>query len=51
VKIEIREAKNGFVLFVTNEVDGEFIEEEHVFTRFSQVVKYLRENFASNKGE
>lgn len=45
MEINIRKVKNGFVVEYNNETpDGEVIEETHVFTRYSQVVKFLKEN-------
>lgn len=43
LEVKIKKVTNGFVVEYQNEIDGEFIEEGYVFTRFSQVVKFLKE--------
>jgi hypothetical protein len=43
-EISIKQVSNGYVVRFEHDVDGEFTDESFVFTKYSQVVKFLREN-------
>lgn len=43
LEVKIKKATNGFIVDIQHTVDDEYKEESFVFTRFSQVVKFLRE--------
>jgi hypothetical protein len=45
LQINIKKVANGFVVELDKETIEEAIQETHVFTRYSQVVKFLKENF------
>lgn len=46
MEVSIKKVKNGFVVEASFENDeGEFVEETHVFSKYNQVIKFLRENF------
>lgn len=44
MEITIKKVNNGFIVELHCETDGEFVEETHVFSKYNQVVKFLREN-------
>lgn len=45
-EISIKKVQNGFVVDLERDtIDGDHVSETHVFTRYSQVVKFLKENF------
>jgi hypothetical protein len=45
-EINIQKVENGFIVALERDtLDGEHISQRHVFTRYSQVVKFLKENF------
>ena len=45
MEIVIKKVANGFVVRFEKDED-EYVEETHVFTKYSQVVKFLKERFA-----
>jgi hypothetical protein len=45
LQINIKKVANGFVVDLDKETLDDTIQETHVFTRYSQVVKFLKENF------
>lgn len=45
LQINIKKVANGFVVELDKETIEEAVQETHVFTRYSQVVKFLKENF------
>jgi hypothetical protein len=50
MEINIKKVDNGYVVEYQNETDVDSIFQTYVFTRYSQVVKFLKEHLNS-KGE
>lgn len=44
MEVKIKKVENGFYVEVTGYVEGEWVEKEYVFPKFSQVQKFVKEN-------
>jgi hypothetical protein len=43
LEVNVKKVQNGYVVQYRADVDGDYVEESYVFTRFHQVVKFLKE--------
>jgi hypothetical protein len=44
LEINIKKVDNGFVVSINKDIEDELVDQTFVFTRYSQVVKFLKEH-------